>query len=192
MGKGEQIIIEMEGAGIDLLGVTESQLREDWVSHEEKWSIMTKGRSRNKRRGGRGVGILLRRNMGWEWEQIKIKEEDENEDIMVVKMENKNTSTVIIIMVVYMTVEGKQWSLLENRRKLKTMEEVRQKWKEEEIIIMGYFNAHIGILGEAVNQNGRQLMEWMEGKDMEILNLTMGLGRATWERNELNQLLISS
>ena len=62
---------------------------------------MTKGRSKNKRIGGRGVGMLLRRNMGWKWEQIKIKEEDENEDIMLVKMEKRNTNKVIMIVVAH-------------------------------------------------------------------------------------------
>ena len=42
-------------------------------------------------------------------------------------MENENTNKVIMIVLVYMTVEGKQWSLMENRRKLKTIEEVMQK-----------------------------------------------------------------
>ena len=62
--------------------------------------------------------------------------------------------------------------------------------------MMGDFNAHIGILGEALNQNGRQLKEWLEGKDAEILNLTMGLSRATLERNEqksaINFIIVNS
>ena len=39
-------------------------------------------------------------------------------------------------------------------------------------------------MGEDLNGNGRLVFNWVEGKSLKILNLTMGEKRPTWKRNE--------
>lgn len=47
-------------------------------------------------------------------------------------------------------------------------------------MVMGDMNAHIGMLGERINQNGEMLNEFVYDMDLENLNETIGDGRVTW------------
>lgn len=108
----------------------------------------------------------------------------EAEDIGAFKVERtvKGRQERMVLIVVYMTVEGQARTRTDNEKKLGEIGRVMGKFQGEEIIIMGDFNSHIGILGEGVNTNGNMLLDFMEEKQLENLNLTMAEGRVTWEQ----------
>ena len=63
--------------------------------------------------------------------------------------------------------------------------EITVKYKEEKLIVIGDFNAHIGILGnQPLNQNGRLVRNLMESTDLILINTdeTKAKGRVTWRQ----------
>ena len=73
----------------------------------------------------------------------------------------------------------------ENIQKYKILTDITQTYKNSKIIIMGDMNAHIGILGEKVNINGKLLQNFTDQQNLEILNITIAEGKVTW-RKEIN------
>ena len=62
-----------------------------------------------------------------------------------------------------------------NRRKYEILMNFVNEYGNEEIIIMGDMNGHIGVLGERVNGNGELLREFCDETQFEILNETADL-----------------
>ena len=183
VGKWEMIEKEMVDHEIEILAVTETQCREEAVVERQEFRAVMKGRSKMERKGG-GVGIIVKRGRGWDLENIEVKGEKETEDVMGVRMERQGEGgrETIIIVVVYLTVEGRGGGQGENERKLAAVSRIISQARGEEVMVLGDFNAHIGILGEKVNKNGELLLDFMEGAELINLNLEMGIERATWEK----------
>ena len=76
----------------------------------------------------------------------------------------------------------------ENVEKYKIIRNRINKYKEEEIIVMGDMNAHIGILGEKIDRNGELLLQLSEDMNLEILNITTAIGKITWKRKNSNEI----
>ena len=127
---------------------------------------------------------MIRRNSGWEMEQLKLNDEKEMEDIMAVRLERKNggREEKLMMIIAYFTVEGGQREQDENQKKYRGISDLINEREEEEVILMGDMNAHIGLLGERINRNGVKLLQFAEESGMEILNQTWGEARATWVR----------
>ena len=57
-----------------------------------------------------------------------------------------------------------------------------QENEELPLIVVGDFDAHIGLIGEPYNRNGRLMMEMVEKNNLTILNGTPECeGKITWE-----------
>ena len=65
-----------------------------------------------------------------------------------------------------------------------SLKKLIEKLGDEEVMIMGDMNGHIGILNEHVNANGERLLKFMDEADVENLNVTMADGKVTWRARE--------
>ncbi|KAG0725926.1 hypothetical protein GWK47_037610 [Chionoecetes opilio] len=89
-----------------------------------------------------------------------------------------------IAIVVYLTVEGHRAGR-ENRMKYNILKKIFRDHAGECVMVMGDMNAHLGMLGERINQNGEMLAEFIDELELENLNETVAEGRVTW--NASNQ-----
>ena len=169
---------------MDVIGITETQMREKVELKSESYRMIGKGRSKWKKKGG-GVGIMVRQGINVEVEEVDVGNCEMSEDIMAVNLEykEKGKSGRMLLIVCYMTVEGRD-ARQDNERKYSIIERMIRGRMREEIIVMGDMNGHIGILGEDVNVNGQMLLEFTEENELENLNVTIAEGRVTWSRNE--------
>ena len=134
---------------MEIVGLTETHLRGLIKWEGDTYNRMEKGREKTQKKEG-GVAIMIRNNSGWETEQVKVSEGNEMEDVMAVKLERRNEGREenILLIIAYFTVEGGQQEQEENQRKYRDIGDLINGRKEEEIILMGDMNAHIGLLGE--------------------------------------------
>ena len=88
VGKMEDLSREMNAWNIDVLGVTETQMRERIELTSETYRMIGKGRSKQTRKGG-GIGVLVRKDVGIELEEIDVGGSEMSEDIMAVQLEYK-------------------------------------------------------------------------------------------------------
>ena len=90
---------------------------------------------------------------------------------------------VVVVVVVYMTVMGIRADR-ENRKKYDLLKKVVREHRDKRVLVMGDMNAHIGILGERMNRNGKMLEELVIEMGLENLNVTLAEGRVTWNARE--------
>ena len=182
LGKFEDVCTELKDSDLDIIGLTETQLREVCARENESFRFIGKGRSKQVRQGG-GVGLLVRKKVGLEVEEIEVGKCDMSEDIMSVRVEwrEKNQKHSVVLVVCYMTVEGPMAG--ENDRKYELISELTSRFAQEGIIIMGDMNGHVGVLDEDVNGNGQRLLDFAEAERFEILNMTIGHEQATLSQN---------
>ena len=180
VGKLEDISKECSDWGIDFLGITETQLRERLAENNEEYTMINKGRSKWMKKGG-GIGFLYKNNKVKILEEIDVGCDLKQEDILAILIEFSNGKKLdkILIILCYMTVEGPD-ARVDNIKKYESIERVMKLYPKEKTIIMGDMNAHIGILGEKINCNGKKLIEFSEKENLEILNTTIAKGKVTW------------
>ena len=107
LGLLEDLSRELNEWELDVIGVTETQLRERVEMRNENYKMIGKGRSKWRKKGG-GVGILVRQGINVEVEEIEVGKCEMSEDIMAVNVEygeNGKRGRMLVI-VCYMTVEG--------------------------------------------------------------------------------------
>ena len=185
VGKCDDVYEEMRSHEVTIMGVVETQMRGKLDFENDEYIMIGKGRSKQVRKGG-GVGIILRKNKGVEMEEIESGDKAMDEDIiiiMIVKLEIESKNECLILIVCYMTVEGEH-AREENEIKYNCLKKWMEKFENEEVLIMGDMNGHIGILNERVNANGGRLLKFMDEADMENLNATMADGKVTWRTGE--------
>ena len=183
VGKLDDICREMSEWDFDVFGVTETQLRERCEIENDGYRMIGKGRSNWEKRGG-GVVIIIRRDLDVGMEEVKVGECEMSEDIFAVRLTYKveSKSESLLLVVCYMTVEGRD-ARQDNVRKYDLVRRLRYDHRQEEIMVMGDMNGHIGILGEEINGNGQLLIDFTEEDYLENLNVTMAQGRVTWSGN---------
>ncbi len=54
----------------------------------------------------------------------------------------------------------------------------------EKVIILGDFNAHVGLLNERLNRNGEMLDDFVNDMNLENLNVTLAEGCVTWSARD--------
>ena len=180
---------ELSEWNVDVLGVTETQLRERVELKSDSYCMIGKGRSKQQRKGG-GVGVLVRVDADVDVEELNVGECEMSEDVMAVRLEytaGRERESVTVI-VCYMTVEGVE-ARMENERKYRIIERLVQEHKNERVIVMGDMNGHIGILGEEVNRNGQLLLDFAEVNELEILNATVAEGKVTWSDRQSESVI---
>lgn len=171
---------ELHVWGMDVIGITETKLRERVELYTENHRMIGKGRSKWKKKGG-GVGIIVRKKIDVVIEEIKVGECEMSEDMMAAYLNYKARGKTerIFLIVCYMTVQGPD-ARRDNERKYDLVRRLVNDHRREQVIIMGDMNGHIGILGEEVNANGQMLIDFTEEYGLEILNQTIAEGRVTW------------
>ena len=74
-------------------------------------------------------------------------------------------------------------------KKYDVVQQFVNKCKDEQVVVLGDMNGHIGLLGEEENRNGKMLREASERMNLEILNETIARGRVTWQARRQSLLL---
>ncbi|XP_063861825.1 uncharacterized protein LOC135101590 [Scylla paramamosain] len=150
-----------------------------------KYVMTGKGRKAQETLGG-GVALLYKKERGLKVKEIDVGECTSSEDVLAVRvecMDGHGRPEKVVLVVAYMTVMGER-AERENRRKYDILKKVVREHGEERVLIMGDMNAHVGILGEQVNRNGKMLGEFVDELELENLNVTLAEGRVTWSARE--------
>lgn len=170
--KRDVIPRECKEWGIDVFGLAELHtLDEDGIIGD--YRINGRGQLQEDE-GYNGVGLMVKQNSGIEmYEAVELNKHAES-----LKVEGRiitHSITIgprtIYITIVYNKPEGRN---IDKRKKFyKELKRIGgiMKDKKAEWIIMGDFNAHIGILGEQVRSNGDMLLDWVIEYDLNIKNL---------------------
>ena len=163
-----------------MVGITETQLREEVEWESEHYKMIWKGRSNWKKRGG-GVGLMVKKGLGVEIELVEVGKCHMSEDILAANLwwEKNGKRHKIVMVVCYMTAEGVN-GRADNTRKYRLIERIAETNRHEQVIVMGDMNGHVVILGEPVNANGQLLLDFMEENELENLNMTIAEGKVTW------------
>ena len=150
VGKLEDLSRELKEWEIDVVGITETQMREEVELDYNDYRMVGKGRSKCKKKGG-GVGVIVRKDVGIELDVVKVGECEMSEDIFAasVRYKGKVRTERVFLVVCYMTVEGGR-AREENERKYGLVRSLIERHRNERIIVMGDMNAHIGIMDEKV------------------------------------------
>lgn len=156
-----------------ILCLTETNLKWKSVNFRENIKEISSMRKLNDKKGG---GLMVLRK----GENVQMTETDtKNEDVMIVECEI--CSMKFTLFLVYLSVN-------DNDRNTKIMNEIQQRPQrlEENYIVIGDFNGHIGIIGQqSINENGRKLLNLSEELNLTILNCDLECkGETTWEREQ--------
>ena len=163
VGKYEDVCKELQEWKFDVVGITETHLRNDLRMADCEYEMIAKGRKKQETLGG-GVAFLHRKERNFKVEEIDVGSCASSEDVLAVRIECMNKHgrpESMIMVVVYMTVEGNR-AARENSRKYDILKRIVREYQRERVIVMGDMNAHIGILGEQVNRNGEMLGEFVK------------------------------
>ena len=193
VGKLEDIMNECSEWGLDIVCLTETQMREMIEINEkgQEYRVINKGRSKQTCKGG-GVAVMMKNNTDISCEVMNVGNCNMSEDILVVKLEYKasmcDKKASLYVCLCYMTVEGAEGAV-ENKKKYDIVQGFVDEHKEEKVLVMGDMNGHIGLLGEEQNVNGKLLREACEKMNLEILNETIAEGRITWQRKGMKSAI---
>ena len=186
IGKFSDLCQELNEWNIDVVGITETHLRDAVQLEGSEYVIVSKGRRMQDTLGG-GVALLHRKVRNLRVEELDVGESLESEDVLATRVEYVNEygrPDKLVVVVVYMTVEGER-AIRENSRKYGLLKKIVREHARERVIVMGDMNAHTGVLGEQVNRNGEMLGEFVNEMGLENLNETLAEGRVTWSaRNQ--------
>ena len=119
LGKFKGLSDECREWNIDVIGVTETNLRGEVDREDEFFKFIGKGRERISKKGG-GVGIMVRKCRDIDIQQLELKGNEWSEDILVAKCDIKlgESRKSYIIIVFYMTVQESKADK-ENKNKYK-------------------------------------------------------------------------
>ena len=187
VGKVEDIMNECNEWSMDIMCLTETQMREHMEidSRDLAYHFISKGRSKQVRKGG-GVAVMWKKDAKIDCEIMDIGNCEMSEDLLVVKLEcvdNMEQKITLYVCVCYMSVEGAV-GREENQRKYEILKKFVDEHRNEKIIVVGDMNGHVGILGEEVNRNGMLLRDACDNMSLEMLNETIAEGRVTWQGRE--------
>ena len=93
VGKYEDMCREIHGWGVDVLGVTETKLREHIENENHLYRYVGKGRSKWTMSGG-GIGFLIRKSANIDFQELDVNGGKEGEDIMAGFLEYKSGKTM--------------------------------------------------------------------------------------------------
>ena len=184
-GKFQDVTSEMGRNGLDILTVTQTNLRGKVTTNDGDYTFLGKGRENMSRAGG-GVGIIYNNQRGFSIDEVEYGGEDDIAIYRVNALDNRDSIQCIIV-VCYMTVEGP--NIGENVAKYRILQDIADRFASEKVILVGDMNGHTGLLGEKTNRNGQMLLDFAEEAGMEILNHTIAEGKVTWQSNMLSSAI---
>ena len=107
-GKMEDVCKELNEWKFDVVGLTETHLRNDVRNEGCDYVMIGKGRKKQEKMGG-GVAFLLRKDADLKVEELGVGECSSSEDVLAISVECVNgcgRTERLIMVVVYMTVES--------------------------------------------------------------------------------------
>ena len=181
IGKLEDVCKELNEWNLDMVGITETHLRDAVQMEGDEYVMIGKG-GRKQERLGEGVALLHRKVRNLRVEELDVGDSVESEDVLAARVEYMNEcgrDERLVVLVVYMTVEGDR-AVRDNSRKYGVLKKTLREHAMEKVVVIGYMNAHVGVLGEQMNRNGKMLGEFVNEMELENLNETLAEGRVTW------------
>ena len=118
VGKFEDVCKELSVWEFDLVGLTETHLRDEVRMEGCEYVMIGKGRAKQEIQGG-GIALLYKKGRGLKVEEIDVGKCESSEDVMAVSVEcvgGSGRTEKMVVVVVYMTVMSER-AERENRRK---------------------------------------------------------------------------
>ena len=165
---------------LKMICLTETQLKTNKIKiHKDIESINSMRERKNTRRGG-GLMILYNKN-----ENIKL-EKIENTEKEILEVEGKCLELKMKIILVYFDTRKNKEGNMRNKEIREEVEKCINKTEDEALIILGDFNAHIGLLDkQRIDKNGEMLQSWIKENNLVMLKLDDKCeGTYTFERNK--------
>lgn len=141
-GKFEDLCKELNEWSLDVVGITETHLRDVVHMEGNEFVMIGKGRRKQDKLGG-GVALLHKKVRNLRVEELDIGDSAESEDVLAVRVEcrsERGRAERIVVVVVYMTVEGDR-AVRENGRKYSVLKKIAREYAGERVIVMGDMNA---------------------------------------------------
>ena len=184
----------MNMINIDICVVTETWFKEgksegDMRStmNKNKYQWFSRERKKQKARSGEGgVGILVKKKLG-ETKLVKISKEYE-----MMWIEIHNGSEKLYISAVYINPAGSP-RVVDSTQQLAELEaDVLEFSKKREVIVMGDFNARIGILESSIIKKGERRVFPRESVDWKVEGIARERGRQLVESmNACNMIILN-
>jgi exonuclease III len=121
-----------------------------------------------------GVGLMYRMDKGWDvYEDVEgsARSKQKNLNGRIITYNISKGKDHIAQTIVYMKIEGGTDFRRINVSILEELSCIEAKYQNDCWLLMGDFNAHIGLLGEEVNVNGRLVREWIVDGGLILKNL---------------------
>ena len=132
IGKFEDVCRELNEWRMDLVGITETHLRDAVRMEGSEYVMIGKGRTRQEKLGG-GIAVLHRKMRNLRVEVLDVGDSAESEDVLAARVECKNEcgrTERVVVVVVYMTVEGER-AVRENSRKYSILRRIAREHARE-------------------------------------------------------------
>ena len=169
---------------ISLICLTETQQKQNKLRIDkdiEKIDSMRnkEGSKKGESRKGGGLMILYNKKKQIKLEKIENKEKD------ILEVEGKCIGLKMKMILVYFDTRKNKDGRDRNDEIRKEVEKIIEK-TDEALIVLGDFNAHIGLIdGKRIDQNGRMMLDWLNDYNLTMLNIDEKCeGKYTWERNK--------
>ena len=153
--------------------LTETQLKSNSLHFNNNFLSLSKHRSSIEKKGG-GLMILWKNNGGLTITEI----ETDHSDILMAQIKAGKFKFYIIL--VYISTNDD----CRNNIIYKLLTDLTMKFQNENLLIIGDFNGHIGCLGpQPINKNGRKMLNFVDNSQLNILNLDIRCsGEITWKQ----------
>ena len=139
-GKFVDLTEELHAWDFDVIGITQTCLRERVSFENEEYKMINKGRSKMTKAGG-GVGMVFRKSLNMQVDEINVGNSMMSEDIFAAKCEQKigDTTECLIVVVCYMTTEGAD-TAHDNAEKYDIVKRVLESNRNSKVLVMGDVN----------------------------------------------------
>lgn len=178
---------------IKIFGLAETFLKNEELLHIQDYKWIGKGRSGSEKKGGGGVGFLVKDDITILDDNFVNSKCDDFERIWIKVGYNQNS---VYCAVAYFPVEGTNLALTEelHNQILSEVIQINDLEDDPQIVILGDFNGKIGNYisngDPLINKNGQALINFSNDSGLIILNSTrLCSGRFTWFRNDKQSIL---
>ena len=168
------IEIETHMSNDDIFFLLETHQKRNQLKIKPVNRCLQKFRLPEDKKGG-GFMILWKNNISREITEVKTKHSDIN------LLQYKEGKTIFFFLVVYMATN-------DNLRNITILSEIRmiiKKYENNQLLILGDFNGHLGFLGpQKLNLNGQNVLKLMNDLDLILINDDqLCQGEITWQQN---------
>lgn len=181
LGKREEMARSFGSEEIDIIGLAEMHIVEE-SRLAEGYLFLGRGSPRENETYD-GVGVMVRQDAGWEVHESELNKRLSRQEIegRVITFEIAKSRKVLYMTVVYMEVEKKNKT--RNKRIIAELGHIGRTMEGKKWLVMGDFNAHVGLMDEVINENGALVLDWIVEKDLYLKSLEAE-GKETWRQGQ--------